>query len=108
MGLFDSVYVPCANCGTKIEYQSKAGECYMHEYDIETASTEVLMDVINDPRQCYKCGKWNALVDSRYPPDYRPPHPNPTARILKEPKPESVKGSPPYSWLAGFSFDDLE
>ena len=38
MGLFDSVYAECPECGQRNEFQSKADVCpYMNSYTVENA-----------------------------------------------------------------------
>lgn len=56
MGLFDSVMVPCPNCGSKLEFQSKSGDCIMATYELKDTPADVLMDVMrHGPRTC-DCG----------------------------------------------------
>lgn len=35
MGLYDSIYAKCPNCGEEIEFQTKSGDCLMGSYTIE-------------------------------------------------------------------------
>jgi len=56
MGLFDSVMVPCPNCGTEGEFQSKSGPCMMDTYTLQDAPKEVLDDVNrHSPQRCSVC-----------------------------------------------------
>jgi hypothetical protein len=55
MGMFDSIYVRCPECGVEHEFQSKAGDCYLHRYSLDDAPPQVLGDLHGDTRQC-KCG----------------------------------------------------
>lgn len=41
MGMFDSVYVFCPNCGDEVEFQSKAGECVTEEYYLHNMPAEI-------------------------------------------------------------------
>lgn len=37
MGLFDVVWIPCPNCKKKFDWQTKIGECFLHDYELEEA-----------------------------------------------------------------------
>jgi uncharacterized Zn finger protein len=57
MGMFDSVWVKCPNCGTANEFQSKGGGCALIDYTLEDAPADVLSDVNRHaPVSCSKCG----------------------------------------------------
>ena len=56
MGMFDSVMVPCPNCGTTNEFQSKGGDCVLATYSLEDAPFNVLSDVNRWPVSCRRCG----------------------------------------------------
>lgn len=57
MGMFDSVMVPCPKCGTKVECQSKGGDCTLAVYDLASVPPEVLADVNRHaPHECLSCG----------------------------------------------------
>ena len=66
MGMFDRVYVDCPNCNRDVEFQSKAGDCYMLHFNLDDAPVKVLMDIINYPQEC-ECGAWLAVIDPRAP-----------------------------------------
>jgi hypothetical protein len=72
MGLFDSVYVDCPHCGVKTELQSKAGECCLNRYTLDTAPVEVLVDLMNYEDDCDACGGSFAIVDPDHPLGWRP------------------------------------
>ncbi len=57
MGLFDSVWVECPNCGTTNEFQSKGSEdCYLRSFTLSNAPEDVLSDVNrHSPISCRKC-----------------------------------------------------
>lgn len=55
MGMFDSLYVPCGNCGTSVKFESKAGECTLAKYDIYDCPPAVAGDLIGQSCGC-KCG----------------------------------------------------
>ena len=61
MGMFDSVYVNCKDCGTKIEFQSKVGECCLHEYSLNDAPHEILLDLNGEIQICGNCDAYNML-----------------------------------------------
>lgn len=109
MGMFDSVYAPCAHCGSEIEYQSKAGECCMDRYTVETAPVEVLIDILNEPHYCAGCGRWTALFDPRFTPT--PPRPEPRSVKVREPSPEETRIHSSHTylrwWQAPFSEADI-
>ena len=52
MGCFDSVMVPCPECGELTEFQTKAGECLLTEYSFEDAPAALLVDVVNETHRC--------------------------------------------------------
>lgn len=56
MGLFDSVYVQCPECGEDVEFQSKAGECSLASYTLDDVPDVVLHGVGDDCEICMKCG----------------------------------------------------
>lgn len=56
MGMFDSVYVHCPECGETNELQSKSGECSLHTYLLNDAPLDVMVgiDQSNYCKFCYK------------------------------------------------------
>lgn len=57
MGMYDSVLVPCPECGTEQEFQSKSGECILGVYNLNNCPTDVLMDINrHSPYKCGNCG----------------------------------------------------
>jgi endogenous inhibitor of DNA gyrase (YacG/DUF329 family) len=56
MGMYDSVYVQCPQCGTDLDFQSKAGECRGAIYTLQSAPIAVLSDVLGITEKCPKCG----------------------------------------------------
>lgn len=110
MGLFDSVMVDCPKCGNQTEFQSKADDdAYCRVFTPDTAPTEILIDVLNDPHFCEKCGAWFALIDPAFPPE-APPRPKPDARLVRDPAEGefSQHRQGMRWWDAPFSFDDLQ
>ena len=61
MGMFDSVYVKCAKCGTEVEFQSKAGKCDLENYTINNAPPEILIDIDKEIGVCKECGHYNQI-----------------------------------------------
>lgn len=60
MGVFDSVMVPCPECGLKEEFQSKGSEdrC-CRTFELKDAPLDVLSDVNRHaPYKCSNCGTW--------------------------------------------------
>lgn len=57
MGMYDTVMVPCPQCGKRAEFQSKSGECHLETYSLDDAPDDVLLDVNRHaPMDCGKCG----------------------------------------------------
>ena len=57
MGMFDSVYVNCPECGQRVEMQSKAGDCMLHEYELYDAPAILQADLAYySPWWCQHCG----------------------------------------------------
>jgi endogenous inhibitor of DNA gyrase (YacG/DUF329 family) len=56
MGVYDTVMVPCPQCGEKAEFQSKSGECILLEVELEDCPYDILGDVNrHSPYTCSKC-----------------------------------------------------
>jgi predicted RNA-binding Zn-ribbon protein involved in translation (DUF1610 family) len=57
MGCYDTVLVPCPQCGEAYEAQSKGGECLLGLYTPDTAPPEVIHDLNRHaPFTCDACG----------------------------------------------------
>lgn len=53
MGMFDSVWFECPNCKSRIEAQSKGGDCYLNNYTPDKVPYDVARDAhIYDPCKC--------------------------------------------------------
>ena len=89
MGMFDSVYAPCAWCGENLEFQTKAGDRCMEIFTPENAPYHIAFDVLNDVSYC-KCGNWTILADPKFPPEYVPPKPNLVPAKLRKPDDDYV------------------
>jgi hypothetical protein len=55
MCLFDSVYVPCPDCGKQYEFQSKAGGPHLNSYTLDDAPGVILADLNGATARC-DCG----------------------------------------------------
>lgn len=69
MGMYDSVMVPCPECGQYAEFQSKSGMCLLDTYSLGDAPDDVLMDVNrHSPHKCEKCGtKYSVEINGYMP-----------------------------------------
>ena len=57
--MFDSLRIKCTNCGHEIEFQSKAGDCTLHDYDIQGLPANIAMDLNGQSEECEGCGRLN-------------------------------------------------
>lgn len=55
MGMFDRVWIGCPKCGNSIEFQSKAGDCTLADYNLDAVPTKIAGDIIGDEELCPKC-----------------------------------------------------
>jgi phage FluMu protein Com len=55
MGMFDSVFVSCPNCGHVVEFQSKAGACNLSAYTVDNVPLKILADIDGESKVCPKC-----------------------------------------------------
>ena len=56
MGMFDTVLVPCPKCGTKEEFQSKSGECFLQVVELENCPPDIFADINrHSPYSCSNC-----------------------------------------------------
>ena len=109
MGMFDSVMVTCPKCRNKMEFQSKALDCLMEVYTLETAPAEILLDIMNSPHFHVKCGQWVVLIDPNYPPPLRPKPTLSPAMVIPPNNP--IKHFQGDQWWPNdvlFTFDHLE
>lgn len=110
MGMLDSLWVPCPNCGKPMEFQSKAWNCDMDRYTVDDAPGPVLFDVMNAPNYCKLCGQWVALIDPVYPPGEQA-KPKLKAVKVKTPENPEVHESGCWRWWPddrNFTYADLE
>ncbi len=57
MGMFDSLIVQCPHCNNNVEFQSKAGECCLTDYNINDCPPNILGDLNDQFEYCKNCGK---------------------------------------------------
>ena len=55
MGLFNSVYAKCPECGELIEFQSKAGNTECSTFSLSAVPIEIAQDIIGEIVWC-DCG----------------------------------------------------
>lgn len=57
MGVFDTIWAKCPECGEESGFQSKSGECLLRDYDLENCPKDVLWDANrHSPNECDNCG----------------------------------------------------
>jgi len=55
MGVYDEVYAVCANCGERVYFQSKAGDCSMGSYSPDDVPIAIAADLDGDSQGCTNC-----------------------------------------------------
>jgi transcription elongation factor Elf1 len=86
MGMFDSIYFTCPNCGSNnVEEQSKAGDCLLHNYQQDEVPHHVAYDIQGNTVKCYDCGSLFVIesAEGEIPP---PPITPPTYKLKLAPK----------------------
>jgi hypothetical protein len=72
MGCYDSVLVPCPNCGEESEFQSKSGDCLCRFYKLDNCPADVIFDINrHSPNICEKCNTNYYVEFETYKPDNR-------------------------------------
>lgn len=56
MGVYDSVYLKCLNCGGRVEAQSKGGHCELFAYEPGKVPLSVAGDLGGHESKCRDCG----------------------------------------------------
>ncbi len=69
MGSFDSIVVDCPNCGSQVEFQSKAGDCRGNTYTIDKVPTMIAASIDGNV-ECCSCGYELRIKRAR--PKYEP------------------------------------
>ena len=54
--MYDTVLVPCPECGDKWEFQSKSGECLLQEVELNECPDDILHDVNRHSPYTCECG----------------------------------------------------
>lgn len=54
--MYDTLIVKCPDCGSPMEFQSKAGACSLYEYTIHNVPDDVAIDLKDETQSCDKCG----------------------------------------------------
>lgn len=55
MGMFDTVVVKCPSCNNEVEFQSKAGDCYLDVFPIDVVPISIAIDLDHNTATCNKC-----------------------------------------------------
>ena len=55
MGMFDSVFIDCPDCGEPVEFQSKSGDNTLEKYTLDNCPLVVLFGIIDDVEVCEHC-----------------------------------------------------
>lgn len=55
MGCFDSVVGRCPKCGTELEWQSKASECLLRTFSIDSVPVSIAEDISGETNVCHNC-----------------------------------------------------
>ena len=55
MGMYDTLVTNCPKCGSRISFQSKAGDCSLAEYSIFNVPAQIALDCKEDIEQCPNC-----------------------------------------------------
>jgi len=56
MGVFDSVWAKCPNCGEPVEFQSKAADCVLADYELHSVPAAIAVDIDGETEVCKGCG----------------------------------------------------
>jgi len=66
MGMYDSVFIPCPNCGEYNEFQSKGGDCFLETFYLENCPQDVLSDVNRHSPCICECGtKYEVDIENK-------------------------------------------
>ena len=55
MGMFDTIYLECPDCGKKNELQTKWGACVLGEYSIDDAPPDAMEKFVQNSVECEYC-----------------------------------------------------
>jgi len=66
--MFDSVMASCPNCGSSLEYQSKAGDCLLRTYCLDEVPVGIAISVDGDQTYCEGCEtSYRIVLDEEQP-----------------------------------------
>jgi NMD protein affecting ribosome stability and mRNA decay len=68
MGMYDSVWAVCPECGEPVEFQSKAGDCVLADYDVKEVPIVIANDIEGNVSVCRKCNHLLKISMSSYVP----------------------------------------
>lgn len=62
MGMYDSAYLPCPKCRTRVEFQSKSGQCILGQYTEADIPIDVAPGLVDKSYNtvCGNCGAYLA------------------------------------------------
>lgn len=55
MGMFDNVIAECPKCHGQIYWQSKAGDCELESFEIDSVPMAIAVDINNYSSWCERC-----------------------------------------------------
>jgi hypothetical protein len=56
MGCYDTILIPCPNCGEIYDAQSKSGDCTLETYSFDNCPNDVMQNVNRHaPFTCWTC-----------------------------------------------------
>ena len=66
MGMYDIIWAKCPNCNEDLDFQTKGGECYLANYELDNAPDDAMSNVNrHSPLEC-KCGnKYEVDITNR-------------------------------------------
>lgn len=57
MGMYDSVYFTCPDCGGTVEAQSKVGDCRLYQFGSNSVPPDIAVDIDGTTVWCDKCNQ---------------------------------------------------
>ena len=69
MGMFDTVLVPCSECGNTVEFQSKAGDCSLSTFSLTDVPVVIARDLHGVVKRCNDCSSLVRIIISPKPPE---------------------------------------
>ena len=55
MGVYNTILVPCPECGNEVEFQTKSGDCSLTTYSILCAPYEEVKGIMGRNNYCREC-----------------------------------------------------